>query len=184
LFSGNVYKLEIIDNINLSIKRQKMKIQANKKALSPIITTILLVLLAIILAIIILLWARGFIAEKISKFDPVQNQERPIQEVCRRADVQGYYVIPSTIYVTNIGSIPIYKFGVRYDSPDGRKQLESRSVNLTAGQSAVITLTEPNALVGAEEVLLIPVLLGNSEKGGIKEYTCLSDTTEIKVGGE
>lgn len=160
-----------------------MKIQANKKALSPIITTILLVLLAIILAIIILLWARGFIAEKISKFDPVQNQERPIQEVCRRADVQGYYVIPSTIYVTNIGSIPIYRFGVRYDSSDGRKQLESSSVNLTAGQSAVITLAGAS-LAGAEEVLLIPVLLGNSEKGGIKEYTCLSDTTEIKVGGE
>lgn len=158
-----------------------MKFQKNKKALSPIITTVLLILLAIILAIIILLWARGFISEKISKFHPIQNEERPIEEVCAIADVQGYY-IGNTVYVTNIGSIPIYKFMIRYDSSDGRKQLESQSINLTAGQSGQLSLVD--SLAGAEDVLLIPVLLGNSENEGIKEYTCIDDSIEILAGGQ
>ena len=39
----------------------------NKKAVSPIISTVLLIMIVIILAIIILLWSRGFIKEAITK---------------------------------------------------------------------------------------------------------------------
>jgi flagellin-like protein len=160
-----------------------MKIRQNKKALSPVITTILLVLLAIILAVIILLWARGFIAEKISKFDPVQNEERPISEVCGRAQIQGYYVTSPNeeVYVTNVGSIPVYSVDVSYTSA-GTKQLIEGQLNLTAGTAGVIR--NVTGIGSANEVSLIPVLLGKSDKGGIKQYTCTKNSIVIKPGGE
>ena len=43
------------------------KILKNKKAVSPMISTVLLIMIAIIIAIIILIWGRGFIKEKLDK---------------------------------------------------------------------------------------------------------------------
>ena len=47
----------------------------NKKAVSPVVSTVLLVLIVIILAIIILLWSRGFIKEVILKEIPGEESK-------------------------------------------------------------------------------------------------------------
>ena len=57
-----------------------------KRALSPVITTVLLILVAIILALLIWFWARSAIGEQISKFDG--NSDRPIDEVCNLVNLK------------------------------------------------------------------------------------------------
>ena len=40
-----------------------------KKGVSPVVATTLLIAIVIILAVIIFLWARGFLSERVQKFD-------------------------------------------------------------------------------------------------------------------
>jgi len=141
-----------------------------KKAISPVITTILLVLLAIILALIILLWARGFIKEKTMKFD------EPIERACEgkiRFDVS---IADGNLLLTNQGDVAIYKIGVRMTSGGTKKIIYSTNTNFPAGFSGTITFSD--TLSGKIEV--IPVLLGEKEKSGnVEEYPCPESSWKV-----
>jgi len=156
------------------MKNQRSK---DKKALSPIVTTVLLVLLAIVLATIVLLWARGFIKEPVSKFSPSLGEDRPIAEVCGESGVQAS-ISGNQIQVTNIQSVPIYKLGIRITG-QGESTLNYAEVNLTAGGSVLVN---PGADItaGTPKVEVIPVLLGVGEKGDYKEYNCLNNAYLIQ----
>lgn len=142
-----------------------------KKAISPIITTVLLVLVAIVLAVIILVWARGFIAEKVSKFIPAQSQDRPINEACDSISLSAAINGDQEIYLINQGDIPVYKIGVRVtNAASGEATLvEYDTAGLNPGQSKAVVTTQ--SLTG-NKIAIVPILIGKSEKKGNVEYNC------------
>lgn len=141
-----------------------------KKAISPIITTVLLILIAIILAVIILLWARGFISEKISKFVPAQSQDRPIEEACNLV-VLSAGINGNQLSIINQGDIPVYKIGVRVTaSSSGDSTIkEYDTTGLNPGQTKLLTTTQS---LSGNKVEIVPILIGKSEKKGNVEYNC------------
>ncbi len=143
-----------------------------KKAVSPIITTVLLILIAIILAIIILVWARGFISEKISKFIPAQSQDRPINEACDIVLLAAGVSGDKELSIINQGDIPVYKLGVRVtDSASGDATIvEYDTTGLNPGQTKL--LPTPTQILTGKKVSIVPILIGKSEKKGTVEYNC------------
>ena len=137
----------------------------NKKAISPVITTILLVLIAIILAVLILLWARGFIKEKVMKFD------EPIERSCEKVNIQASLNSDGTISLVNNGDISLYRLDASILSGGSSTILHSQKKNIGPGYSGIVSYD--SALSG--EILLVPVLLGQAETSGEKqEYQCPS----------
>jgi len=129
-----------------------------KKAVSPIITTILLVLIAIILAIIILVWARGFIKESLTKFD------EPIERACDDVNLQ-VSVSGNELIVINQGDVPVYKLGMRIVKESGTEVVESTETNFLPGSTRTIHSE------GSVENI-IPILLGTDREGTVKQYSC------------
>jgi flagellin-like protein len=135
-----------------------------KKAISPVITTVLLVLVAIVLAVIILLWARGLIKEKTMKFD------EPIERSCENLNFL-VSLSGDQISVVNQGDTPIYRLDARITSEGSSTVLKSSTLNLIQGFSGVISYGEAFTQNGKIEI--IPVLLGQKEKSkNIEEYPC------------
>lgn len=142
----------------------------DKKAISPVITTVLLVMLVLIIATIILLWYKGvFSTEHILKFD------KPAEQTCNDIAVKTYIDDLGNFSVTNIGNIAVYKIDLKLYPKD-------------SGSSEIHTIENPGSAVlpvgGAYEfsdyesydkydkVYLIPIILGKDEDGNVKEYTC------------
>ncbi len=141
----------------------------NKKALSPIITTVLLIVIALVLASIIFLWAKGFGGEQISKFD------QPIVQACDDVKIDAALSGDKAISVLNQGSIPIYKIRLLV-SGAGTSEKIDKEVNIAGGGSANVQL---DTSVAGMKVELIPVLLGsvvgNEDKK--EEFPCTSAST-------
>jgi flagellin-like protein len=150
----------------IKMKKREMK---NKRALSPVITTILLILLAIVLASIILLWSKGLIKEHITKFDASTSEEKPIDEMCSLVEFSAV-ASGKSILITNTGNINIYKIGIKVSSSGGSSEIDEKEVNLAPTFSKTI---ESSSELSGGEVQLIPILLGKKEKSGeITSYTC------------
>jgi flagellin-like protein len=151
-----------------------MNSKNNKRGLSPIITTILLILLALVLAAIILLWARGFIQEKVSKFIPTSGEDRPIDEACEAVSLQIAITGNNELSIINKGDIPLYKLSIKIADSTSRTsttQENSQVKGLSAGQSLVIQTDSSQPLLG-NKVSVAPILLGKSDKQETKEYNC------------
>jgi flagellin-like protein len=141
-----------------------------KKGLSPVITTILLVLLAIVLAAIIFLWAKGFVKETPLKFDPSLNEDRPIEELCAKVDIQAV-IVDNSIVINNLGSVPINKVQIRVYS-GGSSNSEEFSVDINSGLSRTITST---LTLTGNKVEIVPILLGKMKSGEAVPYFCLKN---------
>ena len=144
----------------------------DKRGISPVVTTVLLILLVIILAIIILLWSKGFIKEKILKFD------KPIENVCGEVSIRTFVNADYTYGFTNIGNIPIHAVDIKVTKKGGS---DITNVGTAGGGKVDIglsTIFEGDEFKinegegGDEEIKLIPILLGETKSGSIKEYTC------------
>ena len=127
-------------------------------------------MLVIILAIIILLWSRGFIKEKILKFD------KPIENVCAEVSIRTFVNADDNTYgFTNIGNIPIHAVDIKTTKKGGS---DITHVGMAGGGKVDIGLStifqgiEPINDAEDEEIKLIPVLLGETKSGAVKEYTC------------
>jgi len=143
-----------------------MNKKQNKKALSPIITTILLILVSLVLAGIIFAWAKSFGSEQVAKFD------EPIENSCVDVRLQAAITGANSVSVINQGSIPVYKLRFLIEG-DGNSDKEDKEVNIIAGGATSVT-TIAN-LIG-KEVTLMPVLLGTLKDDSTKseEFPCTS----------
>ena len=134
-----------------------------KKGVAPIVTTVLLVLIVLVLATIIILWGTTFIPETLAKFDePVENS---CITVAFTAEISG-----SEIFIVNSGDIPIYKLKLRQEgvsSSDTQETDDDFILNVGASKSVSVTL-DPEA----DELQIIPVILGKTEDGKIQEFQC------------
>lgn len=135
-----------------------------KRGISPVISTVLLIMVVIILAAIIILWAQGFIKEKVLKFD------KPIENVCSEVSIKTFINNdePQTFGFTNIGNVPIHAIDLKINR-GWDSEIQKIEERVDAGFSMMI---EGHFYNPDEEVTIIPILLGKTKDGGVKEYSC------------
>ena len=146
-----------------------------RKGVSPIIATVLLIGMVIALALIIFIWMRSFTRETITKFE-----DENIELACDKVEFQAS-MIGSEVSILNLGNVPIYDLKLKiigaggYTSESIRDSSNWPKYGLNPGSTFVGTIT---GLSTAEEVVLIPVLLGNSEKGK-RTFICERNEYEL-----
>jgi len=143
-----------------------MKIEAEKRGLTPVVATILLVALAIIIAVIILLWARGFMKEIIEK--SIAGKSERIENFCGDLSFSADVFLTDSkleIGVTNTGDIPIYGVQItKVDETKGSKvntgQIILNGGSLTSGESSSGEVNSGIPFEEGDSVLIVPILLG------------------------
>ncbi|MBI5803848.1 hypothetical protein HY450_01245 [Candidatus Pacearchaeota archaeon] len=135
-----------------------------KRGLSPVIATVLLVSLGLILAIAIFFWARSFIGDSIVK------GERDIKQSCEKVFFQAD-AYNGELHVENLGSVPIRGFELSKKQIIGEitKIAELEEGTISAGQTATIEL--PQGVSSGDTVIVVPILLGETETTK-KAYIC------------
>ena len=138
-----------------------------KRGVSPVIATILLIGIVIVIALIVFLWLRGMQQEAITKFEGM-NVRLVCEEVSFDASYSAGYV-----YVVNNGNVPIYRLKAKVSgdgSQDtfylGENKEEWNKVGLLIGDRYSEQIS-----TSGKKILLVPILVGTSEKGK-KAYTC------------
>lgn len=147
------------------------EIKRNKKAVSPVIATVLLIMMVVIIAIIILLWSRGFIKEKLLKFD------KPIENVCNEVSIKTFVNDDYTYGFTNAGNVPIFAVDVKISEGGGSRIVhadQTKNGQVDIGLSTILNVGDENKIIDGTttEVKIIPILLGKNKEGAIKEFTC------------
>lgn len=141
-----------------------------KKAISPVITTVLLVLIAIVLAVIIFVWAVAFRGEQITKFSG--GEEKDIRLSCDSVLFRPELIGTSQIAIVNTGDVPIYRFDIRIIGTAGTR-VESAEGGTNPGQTSTIDVSTMGISSGTE-IQVIPVLLGTDKDGAEKEASCIN----------
>ena len=137
-----------------------------KKGLSPVIATMLLIAIVIVIGLIIFLWFREMSEEAITKFDGTN-----IKLVCEEVSFEASYDASNLIYILNTGNVPIYQIKLKKvgEGSHSTETIEEGWPALGLNQggtfSGVVDATNMNKL------LLVPVLIGSSNKGDLS-YTC------------
>ena len=153
-----------------------IKIKGFKKGVSPVVATVLLVVMVIIIGLIIFLWFRSFTGDALTKFGG-----RNIELVCGEVQMLVNYD-RGEFSITNLGNVPIYS--VELKITEGRshstesitdlssKWKENFKLGLRQGQ-IFSDYTNPliETIDDADEVLVIPVLIGTSSEGD-KTHIC------------
>jgi flagellin-like protein len=145
----------------------------NKRGLSPVITTVLLIAIAVVLAIIILLWARGWLKEAVTK------DGRPIENVCSEVSFEASPVDHGAaldeVIVTNTGNINIYSFSIENKTLGRIDVAEKRAQNITGGNEIDLGRGASGNFsmdfTNVERIIIRPVLLGLRGEV-VEEYAC------------
>lgn len=137
----------------------------NKKAVSPVISTILLIMIAVTTAIIILIWARGFVKEAVTK--EIVGVEKRAEKLCSEIELQTSIFEEGNLYIRNAGNIPINSFKIKTTS-GGNSAISEVDKGISPGEDIQIYDNDYRVY---DEVKLIPVLLGKA-KSGIEKFEC------------
>lgn len=136
-----------------------------KKGVSPVVATVLLVVMVIVLALIIFLWFRSLSKESITKFGGTN-----IELVCNDVSFSADYSF-GTLTISNIGNVPIFGFNVKIIGQGSHETKEIKDLSTswpaTGLKQGGIFVSEDlsSQFTSATELLLIPILVGSSEKG-------------------
>jgi len=141
-----------------------------KQGVSPMISTILLIMMVIIIAIIILLWSRGFVKEKLLKFDKV------VDNVCLEIALETYVNPDNTIGLRNKGIVPIQEVKLKINR-GGNEVIE----NIGEDKGGKVGPGLSNTIQGYTyspdaEIKVIPVIIGKTKSGAVKTFTCPEET--------
>ena len=141
-----------------------------KRGMSPVIATVLLVAIVIAIGLIVFLWFRGITEEAITKFDGTN-----VKLVCEQVSFSADYS-DGNILISNDGNVPIYKFKAKIVGAGsyatvivGENDTAWPVQGLNQGEAYQGALELD---VGSTKIILIPVLIGNTESEGKKSYTC------------
>ena len=147
----------------------------NKKAISPVVATTLLIAIVVIIGLIIFLWMRNVIGDYGEKFG--KNIELVCEEVVLGA---SYSVSTGMLYITNDGDVPVFKLNLKIESGGGYQTAELNEIAAQSTPWPEKGLTQGGTYSGdisaeaanADEILVMPVLIGISDKGDKKTYAC------------
>lgn len=148
-------------------KGMKVKVNNKVKGLSPVIATVLLIVIVIVIALIVFIWIRGMVGDAVTKFD-----NKNVQLVCDDVAFDASYT-GGTLYIMNSGSVPIFGMNVKDIGAGSHSNMDLRNDSVTwpktgLNQGDVFSETIP---FDGSEIVLIPVLLGESKKGR-KTHIC------------
>lgn len=154
------------------MKRGNKKDQrhSRRKGLSPVIATVLLIGIVVVIALIIFTWFRGFTQEAVIKFD--QNAQLVCDEIQFQASLSE-----SILSVSNFGNVPIYGLMLKLSSASG---FETRDIKELSGdwpdegliQGGVFSGEVASKVSDADDVTIIPILRGSSQRGGEASFVC------------
>jgi flagellin-like protein len=139
-----------------------------RKGVSPVVATIILIAIVIVLALIIFLWARGFVAEKAQKFG------RAVELSCDDVDMEvGIFSgdMGFELDVINRGNVPLYGFEIKDLTNLGSVSIAKEILGNTIDVGQSTSLPLENEVSGGDELLVVPVLLGETNSGKVA-YTC------------
>ena len=143
-----------------------------KKGVSPVIATILLIGIVIVIALIVFFWFKGLTEESITKFG-----NKNIKLVCEDVEFEAGYS-GGTLSISNTGTIPIYNINVEVSGVGGYvtrslKELSQSwpTTGLNQGEVFSTKLDSIPEISSADEMILIPVLAGESNSGQ-KTHAC------------
>jgi len=145
-------------------KRIGKKNILNNNAISPVIATVLLIAMVVIIGLIIFLWFKGMTQEVITKFGGTN-----IEIICNDVRLDTGYS-GGVLYISNTGNIPVFgiKIKIFRDGSHETKDLMDLSSNWPlAGlnQGETFSGDISSEVNDEDKIILIPVLIGNSEKG-------------------
>ena len=141
----------------------------DKKAISPIISTVMLIMIVIVIAVIILLWSQGFVKEKILKFD------KAIDNVCLDVSLETYVNQDNTIGLRNKGIVPIQEVKLKVNE-GGNEVIYDIGIEEGKIGPGLSNVIESHTYSSEKEMKVIPVLLGRTKSGAIKKITCPEST--------
>lgn len=147
------------------------------KGLSPVIATVLLVTIVVVTALIVFLWIRGMTEEAITKFG-----DQNVQLVCDQVSFDASYS-GDTLYITNPGNVPIFDMNVKISGGGSYYTLELRNESANwpeVGLNQGGVFSDSSLSLTGDEIVLIPVLLGESESGR-KTYACDENQYGYKI---
>jgi flagellin-like protein len=141
-----------------------------KRAISPVVATVLLISLVLILAVIIYMWARAFLPEKMQKMD------RPIEDVCQDVSFVAEYDA-GIVRVRNEGNVPLNGVDIALKKTFGSEYLSgdfTATPSIKGGETKEFSIdTDQNPLNPGDNLLIVPSLLGRSQKDEqIKAFVC------------
>jgi len=146
-----------------------MRKRIDKKGVSPVIATILLVSIVIVIGLIIFLWFQNIQEEAITKFGET-NIALVCGEVLFNVDYDS-----NTLYISNTGNVPIFSMKIKTTKKGSH---ETKDINDLTDNWNQGGLTKGNVFsdtinfdADVEEITVIPVLIGNSEKGK-RSFVC------------
>lgn len=147
---------------------------ADKKAVSPVIATVLLIAIVIIIALIIFLWFRSLTKDVSTKFG--EN----VEVVCQDIEFNAVYSTSTNLLsIQNVGNIPIYgiKLKIYKTGEFTTRDIQDLSTSWPSSGlkpgSAFSSVISGSAVSGATRIILIPVLLGTSQRSGTNSvYVC------------
>lgn len=143
----------------------KMMVNKNKRGISPVVATLLLTALVVILALIVLLWFIGFNEEAIVKIG-----DENIKHSCENVDLSIDYV-GGEIVISNSGDIAVK--GIEIKAIGGGDSDSKRVEEFEGVSPGGIERFDLEDYIDSdtEEIILTPVLLGNTDSGQ-EEYVC------------
>ncbi|MEK6917843.1 MAG: archaellin/type IV pilin N-terminal domain-containing protein [Nanoarchaeota archaeon] len=131
---------------------------------SPIIATVLLVAMTVVIALIVFIWFRQIGKETIMKFG--ENVELVCGDVSFRAEY-----VNNQLSIVNEGNVPIYSLVLKVGKNRGFQTYDIRNedpawkdTGLLQGGSFV-SQDLSTQVSGADSLVIVPVLLGESDKG-------------------
>jgi len=130
-------------------------ISGGERGLSPVVATVLLVSITLVLAVIIFFWARTFIS------DDLQKQGSAVELLCPEVSFEASTLL-SSVLVENTGSVPIHGVEIRKKSIFGDIVQVETSDSEQVGAGETIEFPLPSGVAGGDEVIVVPVLLGET----------------------
>ena len=136
-----------------------------KKGISPVIATVLLVAMVVVIGLIIFLWAKGFQEEAVTKFGG-EN----IEITCGKVSFEADYSQSGTLSLSNLGNVPIFGINAKIFEAGGHEteSLDSIANNwpeLGLPQGATFSEDLGSYFDDKDRVVLIPILIGTSDRG-------------------
>ena len=148
------------------------RVLREKQGISTVIATVLLVAMVVVIGLIIFLWFRGITEEAVTKFGG-----RNIELVCEDIEfLSDYSIATGILSVSNIGNVPIFGMKTRISKQGSHETLDIKDLpvgwpNIGLRQGGTFSGDLSTEFTEANQVLLIPVLMGTSAEGD-QTYVC------------
>ncbi len=142
-----------------------------KRGISPVIATVLLVAMVVVIGLIIFLWFRGITKEAVTKFGGTN-----IELVCGDVEFLSDYSASGILSISNDGNVPIFGMKVKISEQGSHETVDMKDLPISwpdigLKQGGTFSGDLSSEFYGAEQVLLIPVLMGTSAEGN-QIYVC------------